>query len=372
MNRLLYLFTFFTFSLLLAVGCSKKEIEVTDDRSSVEEEVEVTPPAEENLEVVPNPFDGEPNFFIGFYNVENLFDIYNDPEKNDDDFTPSGKLKWDTERYNNKLNNISRAIKAIGNNGPSIIGLAEIENKKVLEDLIKTENLSSLDFGIIHKEGPDRRGIDNALLYRKESFELLETDFTTILFPFSSNSRTRDILYAKGLVGKDTLHVFVNHWYARFSGGSSDRYRIWCARILESLINPIVKKNPKSNIVIMGDFNDNPDNASMLYYLKANEIPDKVKINKLYNLSFDAYNKGNGTLYYDGWNYFDQMIVSGNILGNQENDFKITSLDATILNDDFLMYTSSTGKKPSRTYSGSRYYGGYSDHLPVFIGLSVE
>jgi predicted extracellular nuclease len=309
-----------------------------------------------------------------FYNVENLFDTKNDSLKNDDEFLPEGARFWIYNRYQEKLQNISRVITAIGGwSPPDIIGLCEIENREVLDDLCSKSSLSRLKYKIIHKESPDFRGIDVALLYQPKVFKPIT--YSAIKVSNHNNSLvTRDILYVKGATkNSDTLHVFINHWPSR-SGGQleSEPNRIQAAKILRLQVDSIFNLNASSKIVIMGDFNDYPENTSISLTLKANRSYDKIEANQLYNLS--AYLQENvnyGSHKYDGeWGILDQIIVSGALLGSK--DGLSTSIEnAHIFYADFLLEDDSnySGKQNFRTYVGFKYHGGFSDHLPIFIDI---
>ncbi len=308
-----------------------------------------------------------------FYNVENLFDTFDDSLTNDNEFLPDQGKYWNYNRYQEKLNHISSTIVAIGGwNPPDIIGLCEIENRKVLEDLCKKTGLVNMNYSIIHKESNDSRGIDVALLYRKQSFKPLGYKAIRVIFDFSLGSTTRDILYVYGLTNnKDTLHVFVNHWPSRWGGQlDSERNRMEAARTLRNEVDSIFDENPNSKIIIMGDLNDYPNNRSLTEVLKANRSFDNINNNELYNLSaFIEQTSDIGSLKHEGvWGILDQIIVSGALL-NAKNGLSTKKENAFIFNADFLLIDDEnfTGKINFRTYNGYKYLGGYSDHLPVFI-----
>ncbi|MBT6836711.1 MAG: hypothetical protein HOA61_11765, partial [Bacteroidetes bacterium] len=216
--------------------------------------------------------NSEQSLHIMFYNVENLFDTLDDPRTNDNDFLPNGSYNWHSYRYYDKLNKIAKVVLATGGwDDIDLIGLCEIENRKVLDDLVFHTPLKSNKYEIIHKESPDRRGIDVALLYSRDKFKPIYYAFTKIIFPFDSSIRTRDILYAKGVVlNRDTLHLFVNHWPSRRGGKEvSEKRRVYVASVLREKVDSILKHNASSNIVIMGDFNDEPMDRSIQEILNA-------------------------------------------------------------------------------------------------------
>ncbi|MCD4774356.1 MAG: endonuclease, partial [Bacteroidales bacterium] len=261
-------------------------------------------------------FSGVENLKLVFYNVENLFDTINDPNKKDESYLPTSKIAWNTERYLHKLDNLAKVISNIDSlNMPQIIGLSEVENRKVLEDLVSHTKLKNADYQIIHKESPDERGIDVALLYQSNSFKPIFIEAINITFPFDESDHTRDILYVKGLISQsDTLHVFVNHWSSRWGGQEkSEPKRIFIAKILKEKVDKIYSTNPKANIVILGDLNDNPDNISILQHLGADSVFNNEE-KSLINLSFKRYSNGEGTVYWKSWGFFDQIIVSSNLL----------------------------------------------------------
>ncbi len=315
---------------------------------------------------------------IMFYNVENLFDTQNDSLKKDDEFLPNGVKYWTNYKYYDKLHKIAKVIVSVGGwQTPEIIGLCEVENRKVLNDLCKKTGLKNLNYSIIHKESPDKRGIDVALLYKAKFFTPIFYQAIKVSFEQDTAGTTRDILYVKGLANnKDSLHIFVNHWPSRWGGQmATEHKRISAAKHLRKFVDSIVDYNANAKIIIMGDLNDYPDNKSITRFLKAEKDFDNIKDNKLYNLSAYIENTKNiGSHKSRGeWGVLDQIIVSGALL-NANKGLKAGKDDAYIFNADFLQTEDETytGKKNFRTYLGYRYLGGYSDHLPVFIDLNIS
>lgn len=312
---------------------------------------------------------------IAFYNVENLFDIYNDSLTRDDEFTPKGERNWNNKRFYKKLNNIYRVIMGVGEwNPPVIVGLCEVENRFVLNKLIYQTPLKTFDYKIIHEESPDRRGIDVALIYRSNGFNPIEHKTVGIKFPFDTASRTREILYIKGILQeKDTIHLFVNHWPSRYGGYLETKpKREFVASVLRAQVDSLFKTDNNPNIIIMGDLNDGPWEESLQDYLNAKLDTTKLLENDLYNLmSKYPKNWDSGTLkYLEDWDIFDQFIVSANLVsGNHE--LQVLNKQAQIYTPDFLLEDDFKylGKKPFRTYVGFSYNQGYSDHLPIFIDL---
>jgi predicted extracellular nuclease len=308
---------------------------------------------------------------IMFYNVENLFDIKDDSLKNDEEFLPDGIKNWNSYRYWDKQKKIAKVITAAGGwEAPAIVGLCEIENLYVLKNLIYNTPLKKYNYQIIHYESPDNRGIDVAFLYRPDKVSLIDSKPIEVLY--ESGRPTRDILFAKFLLlNDDTLNAFVNHWPSRWGGqAQSAPKRNRAASVLKVFVDSLIKADSNSNIVIMGDFNDDPDNESIAQHLSASS--DTTNNSNLYNLSFNQ-----GTLYYKSslggnWNTFDQIIVSKAIFrGNSKVYLKKKKMD--VVRADFLIEKNDLGDDiPFRTYLGMRYHGGYSDHLPVFIDLSLK
>ncbi len=330
--------------------------------------------------VVETPIESEPKTYrIGFYNVENLFDTLDNPmTEGDDNFTPEGRNLWTTKRYYKKLDDLAKIIDGMGQ--PVLMGLSEVENKTVCEDLCKRKGLVMAKYDIIHQESPDFRGIDVALLYQKEQFSILETDFIPIHFPkeIVEDYTTRDILYTKGILNKkDTLHVFVNHWPSRRGGlKESEPKRMYVAQQLKIYMDAILKTSPTAQIVMMGDFNDEPSNRSIMEGIgcQPQDIFDdkapsaKPQRSAFYNCMDSLHVRGLGTYNYRGnWNMLDQIIVS-KALQSPKSDLQVSK--SVIFQRDWMMYKHDRfGAMPSRTYGGPNYYGGYSDHLPVYVEL---
>ncbi len=303
---------------------------------------------------------------IAFYNVENLFDTKDDPEKNDNDFTPTGYKEWTEERYFHKLENISKVLNAINKKDwPIIVGLAEVENATVLEALTKEKDLVNANYEYVHFESPDDRGIDVALMYRPEFFQVLKKKSYTIHNPDFEHSKTRDILYVKGaFYNGEIFHFFVNHWSSRRDGIlETEPKRMFQASVLRKNIDKVLAKDENAKIIIMGDFNDYPTDKSITKVLGAG-----VKNEGLYNLAYELHMQDKGTISYkNDWGMFDQLIVSQSIFKNKGLHLK--EKQQKILAEDWLIWK---GQKPNRTYGGKNYYGGYSDHLPTYINLLEE
>ena len=317
------------------------------------------------------------NFSVMFYNTENLFDPDDSALPGDDEFTPGGERHWTYKRLNAKFLNISKVIlNASGWQPPAVVALCEIENRNVLERLVKKTPLSSFSYEIIHKESPDHRGIDVALLYNTDQFYPLEYKYYPLRFKNDSIVATREILYVSGIaMGKDTLHFFVNHWPSRYSGLMESRpVRDAAAQLLRSKVNELFKIYSGPKIIVMGDFNDQPDDESMVKFLQAEKFSGQAKLKSLYNLSYNWLSGEVGTLKYQSqWSVFDQIIVSGALL-QKGSGFFTQPDDAKIINKSFLLERDERygGMRPFRTYIGFRYHGGFSDHLPVLLQLEMN
>lgn len=317
---------------------------------------------------------GQSRYRIMFYNVENLFDPFNDSLTNDDEFTPDGVRFWTWQRMNSKLNNIYKVITAVGEwDPPTIVGFCEVENRFVMERLIKHTPLSKHNYRLVHRESPDRRGIDVALIYRPDQFTVEEERFFRVFYPDDSTRTTRDVLYVRGILDRiDTLHVFVNHWPSKFGGElATEPGRIAAGKLVRQKVDSIRVFHPDARIIITGDFNDTPNSPPLRHGLGALPPIEPLLDNGLYNLHQHFEGKGLGTLKFQGaWEIIDMMIVSKSLLDRKHGVF--TTLDGgKIFQADFLVEPDEgfVGFKPFRTYVGFKYHGGYSDHFPIYIDL---
>ncbi len=315
---------------------------------------------------------------VGFYNLENLFDIYDDPDTFDDDRTPTGKDRWTATKYRQKIENMAYAISRIGvdeaKGPPALLGVCEIENLEVLEDLTSHPIMKPYDYGVVHYDSPDLRGIDVALLYQKKLFrpEHSVTHELVLHHPAEPEKRiyTRDQLLVTGLLMGERIHILVNHWPSR-SGGekASSPKREKAALLNKRIIDSLHRTDPYARIISMGDFNDDPHNKSLKKVLGAKAEKKNVGFKELYNPMSGMAKKGNGSLAYrDGWNLFDQIIISKPFL---EPDYsRFTFFKAGIFNENFLVTPSGQYKGyPFRSYSNGSFTGGYSDHFPVYLML---
>ena len=316
-------------------------------------------------------------FRVMFYNVENLFDTVDDTLVDDAEFLPGSEKGWDQGKYYEKLNNIYRVIISCGGwELPALVGLCEVENRRVLEDLVGQTPLKRFGYRIIHFDSPDERGIDVALIYRGDRFEPDTAYPVPVRFPDDPGQKTRDILYACGRIAGEPVHLFVNHWPSRYGGYEATRpLRRQAARVLRTAVDSLFSADPEAAIVAMGDFNDGPADESMLQYLGAALSPEGQGPAGLVNLTarLDRI-PGTGTLKYrENWDVFDQLVVSTALLDGPGR-LRVTEEGARIHDPDFLLadYPAYPGKKPFRTWAGPRYLGGYSDHLPVFLDLRLR
>lgn len=311
-------------------------------------------------------------FVAMFYNVENLYDTQDDPKINDDEFTPTGKVPWTEERLQTKIEHLGQVISDITSPGmPDIIGFAEIENKPVLEMLVSTATLRKTKYGIVHYDSPDERGIDVAMLYNPATFKVISSEPLQVILP--GGDRTRDILYVKGKLNSgEMLNIFINHWPSRREGTElSEPKRMAAAIVLRTKLDAIQKLEKSPNILILGDFNDEPSNNSITQVIKALAPEKPFETNNLYSLLYPQYKNGDGSLFYKDWDLFDQIIVSGNMLSNKKG-LRTAVNDAAIFKADYLLFTSKSGEsRPNRTM-GEKYFGGYSDHLPVYVKFNLN
>ncbi|MCY1721347.1 endonuclease [Prolixibacteraceae bacterium Z1-6] len=319
----------------------------------------------------------ENQYSVLFYNVENLFDIKNDSITDDDEFTPEGERHWTYKRLNVKLQNTAKIILSLSEwKVPTLVGLCEIENRYVLEKLLKETPLKTVPYKIIHKESPDFRGIDVALLYNDTQFYPLNYEYYPLIKRNGEMMNSREILYVSGVMGGvDTIHVFVNHWPSRYSGVMETReLRKEAASLLHAKIELVLKNTPDAKIIVLGDFNDQPNDDSIEKCLQAQAVTTELVSHELYNLSEDWEANGQGTLKYQSqWFVFDQVIVSGAMLVAKEGLYAQPEW-ATICKLPYLLESDEKygGFKPKRTYTGYKYNGGFSDHLPVLLKLQVR
>ena len=316
---------------------------------------------------------------IGFYNVENLFDTIDTKGVRDTEFTPNGERLWNTTIYQEKLGNLAKVISEMGQemtpDGVALLGVAEVENRKVLEDLVKHPKIISRNYKVVHFDSPDERGIDVGLLYQPKYFKVesakaIETEMKE---PNGKVNPTRDVLLVSGQFDGEPLHVLVNHWPSRSGGEALSSWkREFCAKTNKMISDSLQKANPNAKILIMGDLNDDPTSPSVKNVLAPQHKPNKVQTGDLFNPMYAYFKKGIGTLAWrDSWNLFDQIIISSGLV--EKNDSGYHFYKARVFNEKYLQ--SKTGRYkgyPYRTFSGDSYIGGYSDHFPVYVFLVKE
>ena len=306
---------------------------------------------------------------VAFYNVENLFDTQDDSLKQDEEFLPYGVRGWTPNRLKAKYHNLYKVIAGLGDIGqpPALVGLAEVENRAVLEGLLRHTPLHRRRYQIVHEESPDRRGIDVALLYDPAQFRYLSHEAVPVDLSGLSERPTRDILYVRGvLFGSDTVHCFINHWPSRYGGVSSSASRRQrAAEVLQARVHQLQHECPDALIVITGDFNDGPAEASMQILTEATGAGSPL-------INISRYECAGTHKYQGAWNTFDQFIVSANLLKGHR--LRIKGGTARCYRPDWLAEedVNQLGFRPKRTYVGYRYQGGFSDHWPVYLQLRWE
>jgi hypothetical protein len=320
------------------------------------------------------------NYFIsaiGFWNVENLYDTLNDRWKNDEDFTPAGTNAWTGPRYWSKIDRLAEVIGQMATDvtpdGLAILGLCEVENKNVVQDLVNSPRLKKRKYQIVHIEGPDARGVDPAFIYNPVYFKVTKAVSYHVRLSTDSTHKTRDILVISGFLYDEAVAVLVNHWPSRRGGELASRpNRNAAAKIARHIADSITSANPKTKVAIMGDFNDDPTNVCIkniigTYADIIDAVPDKY-FNPMENL----FKEGTGTLAWrDSWNLFDQILLNKPWISNGYDSWQYYTV--RIFNKPFLKSDFGNFKGyPFRTYSGAAYTGGYSDHFPVFITIARE
>lgn len=317
--------------------------------------------------------DGSHSFMAANWNVENLFDTTDDPAKDDAEFLPSGEKKWDSGKFDTKLLNLSKVIRSMNQgSGPDLLGVEEVENQPTLELLLR-RHFSDKNYKVAYAESPDGRGIDVGLIYNASVFTLKNSTADTV--KIDGPYPTRSILHATLSYGKQgTLHVFVNHWPSRRSGqDESEKNRMAAATVLRTSVDKILSADPEADIIIMGDFNDEPSNTSITSVLKARDFScdslNNLESSSLFNLSYKKHMMKEGTYFYkDNYNMLDQIIVSKGLLEGQYNcgSFEVYKPEFS---------QTRNGKFKGAifpTYGGRNYLGGYSDHYPVTAVFGIQ
>lgn len=309
---------------------------------------------------------------IMFYNVENLFHPSDDSLTADDDFTPTGSYHWTFKKYYRKIAMIGKVIVAAGMGDPPwLVGLAEIENERVLKDLCYNSPLRKFGYRYVHYDSPDRRGVDVALLYRDSCVRILRSRKIPVAFPFDTLARNRDILYAVvQFPSGDSLHVLVNHWTSRYGGyAATVPKRNYYAIVARRCVDSLMMESPRAKILIVGDFNDYPTDESMRDCLRVKEFSPRLPRDTLYNLMMPMARQSlsGSHKHEDFWGFLDQFVVSDAWLTDSCGVHQVGG--AHIFDADFLLVDDEKygGKKNYRTFLGPRYIGGFADHLPVYV-----
>lgn len=310
---------------------------------------------------------------VVFYNLENFFDVFEDSTRSYNAFTPEGEQRWSYHRYKLKRNNIFKTIAALGKGElPAIVGLCEVENEFVVRDIILKTPLKSGNYEVVHYESADRRGIDVALIYRKDYLKLFTSQVIRLVDTADPGFLTRDILFSGFIVNDDTLYTYVNHWPSRY-GGQMETIpkRRLAAQTLRKHIDSLLSVQQNAKIIIMGDFNDSPTDESITKWLNAHTLEHQNETS-LVHLFTDPRKLGHeGTLKHQhSWQIFDHIIISSALM-NATKGIHYKDQSATIFKAPFLLMDDERhlGQKLNRTYTGPTYIGGYSDHLPVYIDL---
>lgn len=311
---------------------------------------------------------------VGFYNLENLFDTINDPNTNDGEFTPGGANQWSTEKYLAKLHNMAEAISTIGTDwspdGVAVLGVSEIENRIVLEDLVAQPEIKDRNYQIVHYDSPDRRGVDVGLIYNPKYFKLTSSKSYPTVVPGDPEFFTRDQLLVSGLFDGEPMHFIVMHWPSRAGGEKrSMPGRVAAATLCRSIADSILRQDQNAKIIMMGDFNDYPDNRSVTEYLRASGNMNDLRDGEFYNPMYDLHKKGYGTNYYrDAPGVLDQTIITPGLLPTDYSSYQFKS--AKVHNKEFLkQHGGKYNGYPFRTFGSGVWMGGYSDHFPVYVIL---
>ena len=326
----------------------------------------------------------EKDHVVLFYNVENLFDTLKSPGVIDDEFTPTGAKQWDGVKYRKKLDRLEEVFYGVASAAkafPAIIGLAEIENRNVLEDIVSLKKLQKAKYQIAHYDSPEARGVDVALLYRPDLFAYEGSAPVRTVVPSLPDFKTRDILMVWGTIGGERFCFFVCHWPSRRSGQQSSEFlRVAAAQCVRQAADSMMRVHPGIKIAVMGDMNDDPVDKSLLSVLGAKGSAAETPADTgFFNPFYEMFKKGFGSLAYnDGWNLFDNIVVNGALLNGAKGTLALKKAGngkyyGNIFSRPFLLQKSGQYKNyPLRTYVGNNFQNGYSDHLPTYIYIGVK
>ena len=309
-------------------------------------------------------------YSVAFYNLENLLDTIAGP--NDKEYTPQGSAHWDTYKYNCKLTNMSYVLSKLALEkcplGPALIGITEVENRSVINDLVKQPSIAKRNYQIVHYESPDHRGIDVAMLYNPRLFTYETSVSRTLFVPAEPTFRTRDQLVVRGRIAGELFHVVVNHWPSRRGGEErSSPMREAAAGLVKSIVDSVQRAWPETKVLVMGDLNDDPTNNSLRKILGAKRNQYEVPKGGLYNPFWEILDSGVGSLSYKGqWNLFDQIILNDKLIGKDRSQLKFWK--AEVFSADFLKQQEGEYKGSAlRTSAGGVWLNGYSDHFPTIV-----
>ena len=324
-------------------------------------------------------FAQEKPHMVAFYNLENLFDIYNDPETHDDEFTPEGVKQWNETKYQKKLSNMERVLfdmAKINKNYPVVIGVSEIENRSVLEDLVSQPNLRGANYRICHYDSPDARGVDVAFLYRADVFKMEGSDNIKLNVPELPNFRTRDLVVMWGTIEDEPFYFLVSHWPSRLGGKEASQFkRDACAKQIREIKDSLLKENPATKVVVMGDFTDDATDASIVKTMGAKGKVKELEKGDFFNPYFQMLRAGLGTLaYQDAWNLFDNICVTENLVNAEPGTLRIIKGDkyyGNIFTRPYMLQQEGQYKGyPLRTFVSNNFQAGFSDHFPVYIYIA--
>ena len=315
-------------------------------------------------------------YMVAFWNFENLFDIYNDPETHDDEFTPEGIKKWNETKYQKKLYNLERVIfdmAAINKDYPIVIGVSEIENRSVLEDLVSQPKLKGAKYRVCHYDSPDARGVDVAFLYRADVFKLEGSDNIKLNVPELPNFRTRDLVVMWGTIEGEPFYFLVSHWPSRLGGKEASQFkRDACAKQIREIKDSLLQANPATKVVVMGDFNDDATDASLVKVMGAKGKVKELNTGDFFNPYVQMLKAGLGTLaYQDSWNLFDNICVTENLVNGTYGKLRLIKgkkFYGNIFTRPYMLQQEGQYKGyPLRTFVTNNFQNGFSDHFPVYI-----
>lgn len=320
-------------------------------------------------------------YMVAFYNLENLFDIYNDPETHDDEFTPEGVKQWNEIKYQKKLSNMERVLfdmASIQRDYPIVIGVSEIENRSVLEDLVSQPKLKGANYRICHYDSPDARGVDVAFLYRADVFKLEGSDNIKLVVEELPDFRTRDLVVMWGTIDEEPFYFLVSHWPSRLGGKEASAFkREACAKQIREIKDSVLKENPATKVIVMGDFNDDATDSSIVKTMGAKGKIKELESGDFFNPYNQMLRAGLGTLaYQDAWNLFDNICITENLVNAEEGKLRLVKGQGmkywgNIFTRPYMLQQEGQYKGyPLRTFVTNNFQNGFSDHFPVYIYIS--